>query len=127
MKDETAGDPITGLKWTRKTTEKLAHELGVFGIHVSARTVCRLLKKLKFSLRVNRKQLSNCTVSPEQRNQPFENIALIRQNCARMGTPLISVDTKKKEKIGRFKNDGTAWGQNDRPVNDHDFPSLATC
>jgi hypothetical protein len=126
MKDETAGDPITGLKWTRKTSEKLADELHAFGIDVSARTVCRLLKKLKFSLRVNRKQLSNCTAPPEQRNQQFENIALIRQNCARTGTPLISIDTKKKEKIGRFKNDGTTWRHKDRPVNDHDFPSLAT-
>jgi len=126
MKDETAGDPITGLKWSRKTTEKLADELRVGGIDVSARTVGRLLKKLKFSLRVNRKQLSNCTAPPEQRNQQFENIALIRQNCAHAGTPLISIDTKKKEKIGCFKNDGAAWGQKARTVNDHDFRSLAT-
>jgi hypothetical protein len=126
MKDETAGDPITGLKWTRKTTEKLADELRAGGVEVGARTVSRLLKKLKFSLRVNRKQLSNCTVPPEQRNQQFENIALIRQNCAHAKKPLISVDTKKKEKIGRFKNDGAVWGQKARPVNDHDFLSLAT-
>jgi hypothetical protein len=126
MKDETAGDPITGLKWTRKTTEKLATELRTGGVNVCARTVGRLLKKLKFSLRVNRKQLSRCTAPPEQRNKQFENIALLRQNCARAGMPIISVDTKKKEKIGCFKNDGTAWGQKARPVNDHDFLSLAT-
>jgi hypothetical protein len=83
MKDETAGDPITGLKWTRKTTEKIADELGAGGVDVSARTVCRLLKKLKFSLRVNRKQLSNCTAHPEQRNRQFENIAFIHLLCDR--------------------------------------------
>lgn len=126
MKSETAGDPITGLKWTRKTAEKLAAELRTGGIDVRARTVCRLLKKLKFSLRVNRKELSNCTAPPEQRNQQFEHIAAIRQDRAHAGNPLISIDTKKKEKIGRFKNDGATWSQKGRPVNDHDFPSLAT-
>jgi len=126
MKDETAGDPITGLKWTRKTTEKLAAELCRCGIDVQARTVCRLLKQLKYSLRVNRKQLSNCTAPPEQRNQQFEHIAMIRQHCAGTGSPLLSVDTKKKEMIGRFKNNGKTWAQKNRLVNDHDFLSLAT-
>ena len=56
MEYETAGDPITGLKWTRKTTEKIAEELESIGIMVSANTAGKLLKKLGFSLRVNRKK-----------------------------------------------------------------------
>ena len=65
MKHETAGDPMTGLKWTRKTTEKIAGELSSLDIHVSANTVGRLLKQMDFSLRVNHKKLS--TGSKESR------------------------------------------------------------
>ena len=56
MEHDTAGDPITGLKWTRKTTEKIAGELRANGIDVCANTVGKLLKKLDFSLRVNHKK-----------------------------------------------------------------------
>jgi len=56
MEHDTAGDPITGLKWTRKTTEKIAGELRAKGIDVCANTVGKLLKKLDFSLRVNHKK-----------------------------------------------------------------------
>jgi transposase len=58
MKKETAGAPITGLKWTRKTTEKIAVELRELGINISANTVGRLLKQMDFSLRVNHKKFS---------------------------------------------------------------------
>lgn len=126
MEYETAGDPMTGMKWTRKATEKVAAELlRSFGIGVGAKTVARLLKKIKFSLRVNHKKVSNSNVSRVDRNQQFSNIADLRESCAKNGNPMISVDSKKKEKIGRFKNAGRAWGQTARKVNDHDFPSLA--
>ncbi len=59
MEYETAGDPISGLKWTRKTTEKIAQELFSIGINVSKTTVGKILKKLKFSLKSNRKKISN--------------------------------------------------------------------
>ncbi len=71
MEYETAGDPITGLKWTRKTTEKVAKELRSGGINITSKTVGRLLRKLNFSLRVNHKKVTNSKVSPDDRNQQF--------------------------------------------------------
>lgn len=79
MKYETAGDPMTGLKWTRRTTERVAEELDKLGIEVSARTVHRLLKKMGFSLRVNHKKLS--AGSGDDRDEQFGYIAKgCRQN-----------------------------------------------
>jgi hypothetical protein len=126
MKHETAGDPITGLKWTHKTTAKIAKELQAGGIDVSPRTVARLLDNMGYSLRVNHKKLSRVSkTSPESRNAQFEHIAGLREKFARLGLPVISVDTKKKELIGRFKNSGAAWSQEPVRVKDHDFPSEA--
>lgn len=127
MEYETAGDPITGLKWTRKTTEKVAKELRSGGINVTSKTVGRLLRKLNFSLRVNHKKVTNSNVSPDDRNQQFEIIASLREEFANKGNPIISVDTKKKEKIGNFKNEGSAWAHISQffAVNDHDFLTLA--
>ena len=121
MEYETAGDPMTGLKWTRKTTEKIARELGKLAIDVSAKTVGRLLKKLKYSLKVNHKKIASGS-SPD-RNAQFENIASHRKRCEEEGIPVISVDTKKKEQIGNFKNPGAAWNKKAIPVKDHDFRS----
>ncbi len=123
MEHETAGDPITGLRWTRKTTEKIAAELRSLTIVVSARTVARLLKQMNFSLRVNHKKRSNG--SPQDRDTQFANIADLREDFAAAGDPLISVDTKKKGLVGPFRNPGHAWNQHPHLVNDHDFPSLA--
>ncbi len=127
MEYETAGDPITGLKWTRKTTGKVAKELRHGGVNVTAKTVGRLLRKLKFSLRVNHKKVTNSNVSPDDRNQQFEIIASLREEFANKGNPIISVDTKKKEKVGNFKNEGSAWAHINRffAVNDHDFLTQA--
>ena len=124
MKHETAGDPMTGLKWTRKTTAKVAAELRSIGIKVSDRTVAKLLKKMDFSLRVNHKKLSRVTkVSPEERDAQFVHIADVREHFAATGQPLISVDTKKRELVGRFKNAGAAWNRKPVLVKDHDFRS----
>jgi hypothetical protein len=59
MRHDTAGDPITGVKWSRRTTRKIAEELTALGIAVSKNTVGRLLKQLQFKLRVNRKQIAS--------------------------------------------------------------------
>lgn len=131
MEYETAGDPITGLKWTRKTTEKIAEELESIGIMVSANTAGKLLKKLGFSLRVNRKKIAHggknrSRKDQRQRNEQFGYIGELRIIYARKGHPSISVDTKKKELIGNFKNPGVAYGRAPRLVNDHDFPSYST-
>jgi hypothetical protein len=126
MEYETAGDPMTGLKWTRRTTTKIAAELSALGISVSDRTVARLLKQMHFSLRVNHKKLSRpSAVSPEERDAQFGRIAELRRHFATKGLPLICVDTKKKELVGAFKNAGTAWHRKPLPVNDHDFRSDA--
>ena len=123
MKHETAGDPMTGLKWTRRTTEKVAAELNSLGIEVSPRTVSKLLKKMGFSLRVNHKKLSQG--SPLHRDKQFAQIADLRERFAADGSPVISVDTKKKELVGVFKNAGVAWSRQPVAVNDHDFRSDA--
>ncbi len=123
MKHETAGDPMTGLKWTRKTTEKIAAELKKLDIDVSAKTVARLLRQLGFSLRVNHKNLSR--VSAPDRDEQFAYIAQQRELFAKNRWPILSVDTKKKELVGNFKNGGTTWEQTPRLVNDHDFRSDA--
>lgn len=121
MEHETAGDPMTSLKWTRKTTEKIAYELKKLGIDVCAKTVGRILKELGYSLKVNHKKIASGS-SPE-RDEQFEQIAFHRQHFAAHGTPVISVDTKKKELVGNFKNPGTAWNKEAVAVNDHDFRS----
>ena len=61
MTHETAGDPVSGLKWTHRTTAKLAHELRGLGIHVCPQTVARLLKAMGYSLRVNHKKLAGAS------------------------------------------------------------------
>ena len=128
MKHEVAGDPMTGLKWTRKTTEKISAELNRLNIDVSANTVARLLKQMGFSLKLNRKSIESGSKNPpsaEDRNQQFEYIKKMRLKFAKQKKPIISVDTKKKELIGNYKNNGRTWEQDPVPVNDHDFPQDA--
>jgi hypothetical protein len=128
MKYDTAGDPISGLKWTRKTTRKIAKELKAININVSGKTVARILKNMGYSLRVNQKSIESGgknPVDPKDRNKQFEQIKKQRKRYAKNGNPVISVDTKKKELIGNFKNQGRSWEKSPIPVNDHDFPSDA--
>jgi hypothetical protein len=123
LEPEVAGDPVTGLRWTRRTTAKIAGELQALGIQVSPKTVGRLLKELKFSLRVNHKKLSGG--SGPDRDEQFAYIAELRERFARDGQIIVSIDTKKKELVGDFKNPGQAWNREPVLVNDHDFPSDA--
>ena len=127
MKHETAGDPMSGLKWTRKTRQKVCSELRQLGILVSPNTVGRLMRRMGYSLRVNHKQLSRvCKTPPRLRDAQFKHIAKLRDDARARGAPLISVDAKKKELVGPFKNPGAAWSQQPWLVNDHDFPSEAS-
>lgn len=123
MKYETAGDPISGLKWTRKTTVKIAEELHSLGIDVSPNTVGKLLKQMDFRLRVNHKKTSSG--SRPDRDEQFHYIAQQRQQFECEGLPILSIDTKKRELVGNFKNPGSTWRQQAIPVNDHDFRSDA--
>jgi len=124
LEDDTAGDPMGGLKWTRKTTEKVSRELASAAIHVSPNTVARLLSDMGYALRVNHKKRAARPSHPD-RNRQFDYIAAKRRSFQRRGLPIISIDTKKKELIGRFKNPGAVWAQTPTPVNDHDFRSDA--
>ena len=123
MDHETAGDPVRGLKWTRRTTAKVAAQLRKLGTDICARTVARLLKKMGFSLRVNHKKRAGA--SHPNRDDQFHHIAELRERCAADNTPVISVDTKKKELVGAFRNPGAKWDRRPELVNDHDFRSDA--
>lgn len=128
MDHETAGDPMSGLKWTHKTTHKIAEQLKLANIPVCANTVGRLLKKMGFSLRVNHKKKESGNKnppSPDIRNQQFEYINQMRKTFSEEGCPIVSIDCKKKELIGCFKNNGASWEQAPYEVNDHDFASDA--
>ncbi len=122
LEPDTAGDPISGLRWTHRTTAKIAAQLLRLGIQVSSRTVARLLHQLHFSLRVNRKK-----IGPRHplREAQFTHIDKLRRCFCRRGDPVISVDAKKRELVGNFKNAGTKWGRTPAAVNDHDFRSQA--
>jgi len=121
---ETAGDPMSLAKWTRSSLRRLSQRLRARGLRVSAPTVGRLLKKHRYALRVNRKTKESGQGHPEWDTQ-FAYIETRKAACRTEGVPLISVDTKKKELIGDFKNAGVAWRQTSEEVNTHDFPHTA--
>lgn len=124
MKHETAGDPMSDLKWTRKTTKKIAQELRRVKIAVGPRTVARLLKGMRYSLRVNHKGIESAGKHPPSRkvrDRQFNYIRQLREAFAQRGDPIISVDGKKKEQVGNFKNPGVSWEQEPYQVHDHDF------
>jgi hypothetical protein len=89
------------------------------GIPVSPNTVARLLYQMRYSLRVNHKQIAT-TVSPD-RNLQFEYLAEVRDRFRRRHLPIVSVDSKKRELVGNFKNPGRRWECAPRRVYDHDF------
>jgi len=123
LKDATAGDPITGLKWTRKTCRKLAHQLQRKGYQVGHSTIPRLVHGLGYTLRSNRKRLSR--KQDRRRDRQMRYIARRRRRFEKAGAPIISVDTKKKELIGLFKNVGRTLRRQPLEVLATDFPSDA--
>jgi hypothetical protein len=110
---------MTGLQWSHRTTGKIAALLAEAGIFVSSNTVARLLHQMNYSLRVNHKMLP--TDSSPDRDQQFDYISQLRTHFQRRNHPIISVDTKKRELVGNFKNPGTRWDRSPVLVNDHDF------
>src|SRR6201997_4575715 len=122
VEPDERGDPESPLRWTTKSTRKLAAELTAQGHKVSADTVGDLLREEGFSLQGNAKTI-------EGRRHPGRDAQFryISGQVARhltAGQPVISVDTKKKEKVGNFANGGAEWEPEGRPVqvHDHDFP-----
>ncbi len=110
--------------WTGLRLEQICDRLKELAILVCPNTVRRLLEVLGYALHSNRKSLSG-SQSPD-RDAQFQWIGHQREQFAQEGLPMISVDTKKKELVGRFKNAGRIWSREPLPVNDHDFPSLAS-
>lgn len=121
--ETTAGDPMSTIRWTCKSVRKIAEQLGKMGSNVSYRTVHRLLTEMGYSLQSNRKSLSQEN-NPE-RDRQFRIINRKVSKFLREELPVISVDTKKKEIVGKFSNKGTTWRKKGEPVlvEDHDFPS----
>lgn len=118
----TRGDPMSPLRWTCKSTAKLADELTRQNHPVTDRTVALLLKQSGYSLQANRKTREGS--SHPDRNAQFEYINRQVSAFQRRRQPVISVDTKKKELVGEFKNSGEEWQPKGQPqnVNVHDFP-----
>ena len=116
------GDPMSALRWTCKSTKLLSEELKKRGRHASARLVASLLHKLKYSLQGNQKMKAG--KQHPDRNAQFEYINAEATKQMRARNPVISVDTKKKELVGNYKNNGTKWHKKGQApkVNDHDFP-----
>ena len=119
--ESSAGDPMSRIKWTCKSTRSISAELKRQGFKVSHVSVLRLLREAGYSLRTNKKMLSG--VNHPDRNDQFRNINAAVNRFTKRGNPVISVDTKKKELVGNFKNNGRTWSKTDIEVLDHDFVS----
>jgi transposase len=117
----TRGDPMSPLRWTCKSTYRLAEELQQQGHEVSQRTVCDLLAQMEYSLQSTRKTREGG--QHEDRDAQFAHIARTVAEYQAAGDPAVSVDTKKKELIGDFKNAGKEWQPKGTPeeVRVHDF------
>jgi hypothetical protein len=117
----TRGDPMCGIRWTCKSTRHLAKELCAKGHRVSHTTVAEELKAQKFSLQGNRKTQEGS--SHPDRNAQFLHIHETATVFQERGDPVISIDTKKKEIIGNYKNGGKEWAPEGSPrtVKVHDF------
>jgi hypothetical protein len=117
----TRGDPMSPLRWTSKSTEKLASELRAGGYRISSRSVAKLLKSAAYSLQVVRKTHEGG--KHEDRNEQFEHINTSVKAFHLQGEPVISIDAKKKELVGNFTNKGREWHPKGQPeeVNVYDF------
>jgi hypothetical protein len=117
----TRGDPMSPLRWTCKSADKLAAELTAGGHPSSERSVNRLLHDLGYSLQSNRKTIEG--KGHPDRDAQFRHINRRVKAYQRRGQPVVSVDAKKKELIGRFRNGGREWRPEGHPeeVKVHDF------
>ena len=121
----TRGDPESPLRWTSKSLAKLAGALQAQGHRISGRVVGELLKGVGYSLQATRKTTEGA--AHPDRDAQFEHINAQAQSFQARGQPVVSVDTKKKELVGDFKNGGREWQPHGAPeaVRVHDFPSQA--
>jgi hypothetical protein len=125
IEDSTRGDPRSPLRWTCKSCRNLADELNGQGHPVAFRTVSSLLRAAGYSLQSNRKTREG--LSHPDRDAQFRHISQQARIFQRRGQPVISVDGKKKEIVGQYKNAGREWRRRGQPVEVaiHDFPDPA--
>jgi hypothetical protein len=123
LADEIAGDPMTEQKWVRSSLRILSQKLVDEGHRVSETTVARLLKDMDFSLKANKRKQGR--LGCPERDQQFKYIASQKERFVTAAWPVISIDTKKKELIGEFRNNGRTWRRQAEQVNEHDFPGVA--
>jgi hypothetical protein len=125
LEETTAGDPMSRLRWTSKSTRTMAEELTRLGHPVTWVTVARCLDDMGYSLQANRKSKEG--PQHADRDAQFRYINRQVKALLRTGDPVISVDAKKKELVGPFKNGGRTWRPKGKPeeVSTKDFPSLA--
>lgn len=119
------GDPMSLLKWTCKSVAQLKQTLQQMGHQVADTTIRRLLRAQGYSLRANKKNIKG--TSHPDRDAQFEYITTKCQTFEQQGNPIISIDCKKKELLGNFKNNGAEWQAKGeaREVNVYDFLSIA--
>jgi hypothetical protein len=125
VENDVAGDPMGEAKWVRASLRRLSEQLAERGHRASMMTVRRLLVQMGFAMRANKRRQAGS--KDPKREEQFRYIASQRQQFIAAGLPVISVDTKKKELIGNFRNDGRAWCRQAEEVDEHDFPSGAEC
>lgn len=123
VRDEIAGDPSTGELWVRRSLSKLQRALARRGFRVGRLVVRRLLRKHNIHARSNVKHLN--PRDHTARDRQFRYILKLRRQFEAAGDPIISVDTKKRELIGRFKNAGRIYSMVAPEVYTHDFPQDA--
>ena len=125
INDSIAGDPMSNLKWTCKSTRNIADELNKLGHQVTHETVRSILKAQGYSLQTNKKMLSG--KDHPDRDSQFKYINQTVNRFFRNNNPVISVDTKKKELVGNFGNKGHQWKKKGEAtkVLDHDYKSLS--
>lgn len=122
IEPDTRGDPESPLRWTCKSVRNISDFLGKKGYHVSRQSVARILHEMEYSLQGNRKTKEG--KDHPDRDKQFRFINRICKRFLSKGDPVISVDTKKKELIGEYKNEGQDWHKKHSAieVNGHDFP-----
>ena len=123
LEESTGGDPMSPIRWTYKSVRKIQEELTKQGHNVGHMTIHGILRHMDYSLQGNRKSLSR--ESNPNRDRQFKMINRRVKKFLDEGLPVISVDTKKKENVGNFKNPGKTWRKKGEPqlVEDHDFLS----
>jgi DNA-binding phage protein len=127
LTNEVGGDPTSDRKWVRSSLRQLCRRLKEDGHPTSTPVVSRLLKDMGYSLRANERRRGQSRPNCPERDEQFRHIASQRETFEAEGWPIISVDTKKKELIGNFRNPGKTWCRRAEQVDEHDFPSGAEC